>query len=474
MVLPFTGGARQARLAVGGAVLASVAATVLLAPWSFSLFGADAATLGAQPRPSLSFATLLHFHTGRSGAGLAPWGIVAAAVVPLAIATGPRLAWAMRAWALAVVALALAWLPGRLSAGATVLSPNGVLVAAAIGLAFAAGLGVAAVLDDLRRFHFGWRQIMMVVAGAGLALAVVGLAADTLSGRFSLHADDWPGTYSWMADNVPAGGFRVLWVGDPNVLPVDAKVVGDVGFALTRDGVGRRALVVGGSLAEGRSRPRGHDRGRGVGLDRPARAPPGSRRCPLHRVHQPSGAEQRCGRPRRDCTRQRARPPTRSHPFACRHVRSRLRQRRMDPDARGRSCGQPVGAGRRPRSAGGGPSVRAGRCDRRGCAGGHDDPDRTGDAAVVGGGERRLGRDRRRSSTGSQRRLRVDECLRPRRLGAGACALLRRRPRVGGAIRGDRDLDRALGPVVRDAPAPGRVSREIRAGSRILEPADRA
>ena len=42
-----------------------------------------------------------------------------------------------------------------------------------------------------------------------------------------------------MSDNAPAGGFRVLWVGDPDVLPADAKVAaGDVGFALTRGGVG--------------------------------------------------------------------------------------------------------------------------------------------------------------------------------------------------------------------------------------------
>ena len=136
-----------------------------------------------------------------AGAGLAPWGIVAAAAVPLAIATGPRLAWATRAWVLAAISFALAWLPGRLSAGAAVLAPDGVLVAAAIGLAFAAGLGVAAVLDDLRRFRFGWRQAVMIAAFAGLGLSVVGLAADTLSGRFGLRADDWPSTYSWMTDN---------------------------------------------------------------------------------------------------------------------------------------------------------------------------------------------------------------------------------------------------------------------------------
>ncbi len=139
---------------------------------------------------------------------------------------------------LAALSLAAAWLPGRLSAGSAVLSPNGLLVGAAIGLAFASGLGVAAVLDDLRRFRFGWRQVLIVVAFAGLGLAVVGLAADSLSGRAGLKANDWATTEAWMRDNVPAGGFRVLWVGDPTVLPADAKVVGNVGYALTRGGVG--------------------------------------------------------------------------------------------------------------------------------------------------------------------------------------------------------------------------------------------
>ena len=238
VALPFVGDVRRAGIAIGAAIVGGGVGVLLLAPWSLSLVGADAATFGAVPRPSLSLASVLQFHTGRAGAGLAPWGIVAAAVVPLAIATGPRLAWATRAWVLAAMSFAIAWLPGRLSVGASSLAPDGVLVAAAIALAFAAGLGVAAVLDDLRRFHFGWRQIMMIVAFAGLALSVVGLSADAFSGRFGLGAGDWHTAYSWMSDNAPPGGFRVLWVGDPTVLPADPKVAGDVGFALTREGVG--------------------------------------------------------------------------------------------------------------------------------------------------------------------------------------------------------------------------------------------
>ncbi len=324
VALPFAGGVGQARVVIAGALAATLVASVLLAPWSFSLLGADAPTLAAQPRASLSFIAILHFHTGRAGAGIGPWGIVAAAVVPLAIATGPRLAWAMRAWALAVMSFAIAWLPGRLSAGAKVPAPEGVLVLAAVGLAFAAGLGVAAVLDDLRRFHFGWRQIMMIVAFLGLAFAVLGFSADTLSGRYGLHASDWPGTYSWMNDNPPVGGFRVLWVGDPTVLPADAKVVGDVGFALTRQGPGDARVVW--------AAPEGHaDRVFGgdgrvgvVGIDRSTRTPPGARRGSIHRISHSGRSHEWPRRPRRDNDRERAGAPARPDAVARRRLRRGL------------------------------------------------------------------------------------------------------------------------------------------------------
>lgn len=234
----FAGTTRAALTGAAIGALATVVAAVLLAPWSLSLFGADAATWGAQPRSALAFGDLVHFDTGRMGAGIASWGIVFAAIVPLTIARGPRFEWTARAWMLAVLSYAWAWLPGRLDAGGAALSPNGVLVPAAIGLAFAAGLGVAAVLDDLRRFHFGWRQITTILGVAGITLAFFGFALDTFSGRFGLNGDDWPSKYAWMDDTRAPGGFRTLWVGDPLILPVDPKSTGPVGFATTRDGSG--------------------------------------------------------------------------------------------------------------------------------------------------------------------------------------------------------------------------------------------
>jgi hypothetical protein len=241
--VPFVGdGPRAVRVAV--LALAGTAGAVLLCtPWLWTLAGADGASAALQLRDPVSFGRLLRFHTGRAGGGFAPWGILAAAAVPLVIARADRLAWTMRAWSLAVVSYLLAWLPGQVAPGSVTPAPEGVLVAAALGLAFAAGLGVAAILDDLRRFHFGWRQVSTFVATFGLVVAFFGFAADTPSGRFGLGAGDWPSEYGWMRDDAPPGGFRVLWLGDASVLPADAKLARSTGYALTRDGAGdARAL----------------------------------------------------------------------------------------------------------------------------------------------------------------------------------------------------------------------------------------
>jgi len=157
-------------------------------------------------------------------------------MVPLIIASGARLLWATRAWVLILASFALAWVPTRISATAPIPAPAGVLVPAALGVAIAAGLGVSALLDDMRRSRFGLRQVSAVAVVIGLALPLVALAADTGSGRWQLPSDDWPTSVSWMSDLPSSGGFRVLWLGDPALLPVDAKVVDGIGFGLTRAG----------------------------------------------------------------------------------------------------------------------------------------------------------------------------------------------------------------------------------------------
>jgi len=230
---------RAAALALAGAAVS----VVLVSPWIWSMLGADPATQARRVRAPLTVGDALRFDSGPARSGWYTLGLVVIAFVPLVIATGPRLVWATRMWLLALLSFLLVWLPTRLSVTAAVPAAEGVLIPAAIGLAVAAGLGVSALLDDMRRSRFGWRQVSAVAAVVGLTLPLLALAADTVSGRWQLPSADWPSAVAWMRNEPTPGGFRVLWLGDPAVLPVDAKAADGFAFGLTRDGPGdARAL----------------------------------------------------------------------------------------------------------------------------------------------------------------------------------------------------------------------------------------
>jgi hypothetical protein len=238
IAVPLVGGTRASgRVAVTAAAITIVSA-VLLVPWTFTWFELDGASLGFVARDAFSAGEILRFATGPAGAGWAPWGLLVAAALPLLVATGSRLAWAGRAWMLVVVSYALAWVPGRIDASLARPEPEGVLVGAALGIAIATGLGVAAFADDLRTFLFGWRQLAAVAATFGILLPVVGLIADSVGGRWRLPSRDWPDAVAWMADEQRGGDFRVLWIGDPDVLPVAARSAGDTTYGLSRNGPG--------------------------------------------------------------------------------------------------------------------------------------------------------------------------------------------------------------------------------------------
>jgi hypothetical protein len=227
----------------GLALLGTIVAFVLCSPWVWSLIGADPAALALRVRPPMTLADALRFDAGPARSGWYTLGLVAVALVPLVIASGTRLVWATRAWMLALLSFLAAWLPGRLSATAPLPAPSGVLVPAALGLAIAGGIGASVLLDDMRRSRFGWRQVSAVAVVVGLALPLVALAVDTVSGRWQLPSTDWPTQVAWMHNQPTAGGFRVLWLGDPAALPVDAKTTGGISYGLTRDGPGdARAL----------------------------------------------------------------------------------------------------------------------------------------------------------------------------------------------------------------------------------------
>ena len=230
-------GLRSVRMAVIGAC----GALVVLLPWPLALLrgGERSAAWGLGFPATLDLSEVLRFHTGPAGAGAGGWTLLLAAALALLVTTGPRLAWAARAWILALVGFGLAWLPTVIAHDAPVPAPEGLLVPAALGIALAVGLGVGAFRTDLHHFQLGWRQIAAVAVPVVLVLPALGFAADALDGRWHAPSTDWHTALSWMDGEQSAGGFRVLWVGDPDVLPVDATVSNDgIGYGITRGGPG--------------------------------------------------------------------------------------------------------------------------------------------------------------------------------------------------------------------------------------------
>lgn len=250
LALPVVGGFRLAGRALVVGAGAVVLALVLLAPWPFSFLsgGGDAASLGAVfSVEGMPVADILRFNTGPAGGGWLEWGILVAASFSLLVATRRRLAWAARAWVLALVGFALVWVPARFGGDVLVPSPDLLLIPAALGLAFAVGIGASAFVDDLPRFGFGWRQAAAVGAGVALVLSAVALVGASVSGRWEMPDRGWSTTLGFIDGDVDGSSFRTMWIGDPEILPVDPWVrdVGSgqsgseqVGFGTTRDGTG--------------------------------------------------------------------------------------------------------------------------------------------------------------------------------------------------------------------------------------------
>lgn len=230
------------------AIAGVVVAGVLLLPWASTVvdFRDDPGAFGFSFNfPDLALSDVMRFHTGPSGGGIASWGLYAAAAFALVVASGPRLAWVARAWFLAAGGIAAAFVPSQLWPDASVPAPEGALVAGALGLALAAGLGIGAFGDELRRARFGWRQLAALLAGLGIALAALGFSADAVGGRWHAATSGWDEALAFTKAQTFSGDFRILWIGDPAVLPTDPFEVRDgIGYALTFNGAGNASEIV--------------------------------------------------------------------------------------------------------------------------------------------------------------------------------------------------------------------------------------
>jgi len=231
------GAGRVVRASIGGLGVA----LVLCAPWviGVALAGPRAlAVLGLPSAPSgaPSWTALLRFDLGPVGGSPLSWLLLVAALLPLLIGTGPRLAWAGRLWTVALFSWGLAFVVARGWTHSFAPSVDVLLVPAAVAVAACIGLGVAAFENDLVGQRFGWRQLttslMMVAALAGM----IPVVAEVSSGSFGLPTSGFSGSLQFLAAR---GGdsYRVLWLGDPAALPLGGWSAGaGLAYATTEDG----------------------------------------------------------------------------------------------------------------------------------------------------------------------------------------------------------------------------------------------
>ena len=217
---PDTGQSRPWRLL--GAVLGSVA--VFLAPMTVDVVLAgrralEVFGLARGPWSAPSLALLARGADGGFGASWWGWLLPGAAVVGLLLTRGERRVIAGKFATIATLSLVLAALTARHWLGDFAPDLDVLLTLYAVSIAGLIGLGVAALESDLRQAGFGWRQSVAALFVAAIVVSAMPFLGDLASGRFNLPVTSVAESMS--ATQPPdAGGYRILWLGDPSVLPV--------------------------------------------------------------------------------------------------------------------------------------------------------------------------------------------------------------------------------------------------------------
>jgi len=222
---------------------ATAAAVVLLAPWSLATLSGPArwevlTGVPLDPAVAPSWPAMLRLSLGPIGDTPLAYGMLGAAALPLLIGARRRLVWAGHAWVLVVGALALAWAEGRGWTAGLAIDPQALLVPVAAGVALAAGLGVAAFERDLSSYRFGWRQAAAVLAAGAAAMGAIPVLVAAGNGRWDLPHIGYGEATTFLSARSPEGGFRVLWLGDPRVLPGAGWRLGaGTAYSLSEDGL---------------------------------------------------------------------------------------------------------------------------------------------------------------------------------------------------------------------------------------------
>jgi hypothetical protein len=188
--------------------------TLIAGRRAFGLFGALRGPWTAPSWPSL-----LQGVDGLFGGGWWGWLLPVAFAAAVVLARHERLAIASKLACIAALTLVLSTVSDHHWLGSFMPDLDVLLALYGTTLAVGAGLAVAAIESDVRGPLLAWRPALATVATVALALAIVPFVGATGSGRFDLPSTSVAESLSTLHSSIH-GGYRVLWLGDPSVLPV--------------------------------------------------------------------------------------------------------------------------------------------------------------------------------------------------------------------------------------------------------------
>ncbi|HEY1825810.1 MAG TPA: glycosyltransferase family 2 protein [Acidimicrobiales bacterium] len=171
-----------------------------------------------------TFLSLLRDADGSFGSSWWGWLLPVAALFALILCRGDRRRVATKLATIAALTLILVTLASRHWLGSFSPDLDVLLALYAVTLAAMIGLGVGALEHDLRGEGFGWRQICAVASVLILAVASLPFLESLGSGRFDLPTTSIASSLGTLAPS-SAGGYRVLWLGDPSVVPLPGWTV---------------------------------------------------------------------------------------------------------------------------------------------------------------------------------------------------------------------------------------------------------
>lgn len=219
-------------------IVGAIAATLVNLPWSATWTWASLVPVAPSGGTGQGLVDVASMSVGEQNFTVLAIAFYVPMLAAVAMSRAWRLTWAVRGAGLVLVFGAAAVFAARGDLPITAPESTMLLVPVVLGLSMSSAAIAGGFVEDVRGRGFGWRQPVALVANVAIVVALVPAAVSIGDGSWGAPRTALP---TFLAAQLPAdpieGDYRVVYVGDPRVLPVPAFEYADgIGVALVDDG----------------------------------------------------------------------------------------------------------------------------------------------------------------------------------------------------------------------------------------------